>query len=64
MRPIQTLLYRRHLRDRLQELDESWATTRPLQPNQRSLQWPPRIRERRAAARKQYQRSLRLIPQL
>jgi hypothetical protein len=63
MGPIRTLAYRRRLRQRLQELEDNWAKTTPLEPAQRSRQWPPRIRERRAHARQQYRRSLRLIPQ-
>ena len=63
MRIIRAVQYRDRLRRRLQETHDAWATAAPLQPQQRSLQWPPRIRERRAAARREFIRSLRLVPQ-
>jgi hypothetical protein len=63
MRIIHAIKYRGHLRRRLQETQDAWATAAPLQPQQRSLQWPPRIRERRAAAQREFRRSLRLVPQ-
>ena len=63
MRFIRDMRYRSHLRRRLQETDVAWAAVVPLQPQQRSLQWPPRIRERRVAAQRELRRSLRLVAQ-
>ena len=63
MRIIRALQYRSRLRRRLQETDAAWAAAVPLQPQQRSLQWPPRIRERRVAAQREFRRSLRLVAQ-
>ena len=63
MRIVRDIQYRSHLRRRLQETDEAWAAAVPLQPQQRSFQWPPRIRERRVAAQREFRRSLRFVPQ-
>ena len=63
MRIIRDVQYRSRLRRRLQETDEAWATVVPLPPQQRSLQWPPRIRERRFAAQREFRRSLRFVAQ-
>ena len=59
---VREIHYRSRLRRRLQETQNAWATAAPMKPQQRSLQWPPRIRERRAAALREFRRSVRLVP--